>query len=338
MPVACPAGIGNNSITSNRPLFNRVPIVAKILVVEDSSIDRMLIGGLLGKETAWDVSFANDGAEAIQLIGGPNGGPNGGPDSNGSSQPSFKPDVIITDLQMPNMDGLELVRHVRNSHPDVPVVLVTSHGSEQIALEALRAGATSFTPKTLLRADLNRTVHQVLEMSKHMRYTHDTKILPAPKQVAFVLENEASLIGPMIEHLQENLPSWSDRDRLQIGMAMDEALVNAMHHGNLEVDSRLRESENEKQYYDLIRSRKNVSPFCHRRVRIEAEFSDQHICVQISDDGQGFNPENIPDPTAEENLHQVSGRGLFLIRSFMDQVAHNIVGNQITMTKLRREA
>ncbi len=205
--------------------------MAKILVVEDSSIDRMLIGGLLGKETSWDVTFANDGVEAIQLITDQ--------DSNGSnSQPKFRPDVIITDLQMPNMDGLELVRRVRISHPDVPVVLVTSQGSEQIALESLRAGATSFTPKTMLRADLNRTVNQVLEMSKHMRYTHDTKALPAPKQVAFVLENESSLIGPTIEHLQENLPSWSDRDRLQIGMAMDEALVNAMHHGNLEVDSK----------------------------------------------------------------------------------------------------
>ena len=119
---------------------------------------------------------------------------------------------------------------------------------------------------------------------------------------------------------------------------MDEALVNAMHHGNLEVDSKLRECEEGAgdSYYDLIRARKCVSPFCHRRVRVEAEFSDEHICVQISDDGPGFDPSTIPNPTDEENLLKVSGRGLFLIRSFMDQVAHNLTGNQITMTKLRR--
>ena len=76
---------------------------------------------------------------------------------------------------------------------------------------------------------------------------------------------------------------------------------------------------------------------CHRRVRIEAEFSEHHICVQISDDGPGFDPETVPDPTAEENLHRASGRGLFLIRSFMDQVAYNKIGNQITMTKLRKK-
>lgn len=293
--------------------------MAKILVVEDSAVDRMLIGGLLGKEIDWEIEFACDGQEGLDQI-----------------DPENLPDVIVTDLQMPKIDGLELVRRVRKTCPDVPVVLITSQGSEQIAMQALRAGATSYTPKSMLRNDLIRTIKQVIEMTRHMRYTHDMALYPAPKQVAFVLENESTLIGPMIEHLQENLPRWSDRDRLQIGMAMDEALVNAMHHGNLEVDSSLRENDDEKNYYELIRARKNVSPFCHRRVRIEAEFSDDHICVQISDDGPGFDPKVIPDPTCDDNLHKLSGRGLFLIRAFMDQVAHNLTGNQITMTKLRR--
>lgn len=298
--------------------------MAKILVVEDSPIDRTLVGGLLGKEPGWEIDYANDGREGLDLIDREKSG-------------SISPDVIITDLQMPHVDGLELVRSIRETHSHVPVVLITSYGSEEIAMKALRAGATSYVPKPMLSNDLVRTTKQVLEMSKRMRYTCDTQAQPTPKQVAFVLENESTLIGAMIEHLQENLPSWTDRDRLQVGMAMDEALVNAMHHGNLEVDSSLRDGEDDQRYYDEIRSRKDNQPYCHRRVHIQAEFSDQHICVQISDEGQGFNPEAIPDPTDDENLHKVSGRGLFLIRSFMDQVAHNVTGNQITMTKVRKD-
>ena len=53
--------------------------------------------------------------------------------------------------------------------------------------------------------------------------------------------------------------------------------------------------------------------------------------------GDGFDPQTIPDPRTPDNLHHVSGRGLFLIRNFMHQVAHNAVGNQITMTKLRKD-
>jgi len=99
-------------------------------------------------------------------------------------------------------------------------------------------------------------------------------------------------------------------------------LVNAMHHGNLEVDSELRDSKNEQDYYDAIRDRKQAAPFCHRRVRVEAEFSDKHICVQITDEGKGFDVSSIADPCSGASLHCVSGRGLFLIRSFMDQVKY----------------
>jgi anti-sigma regulatory factor (Ser/Thr protein kinase) len=234
------------------------------------------------------------------------------------------------------MDGLELVHRIRQDFSRIPVVLITSYGSEQIAIDALRAGATNFSPKDSLRSDLVRTVSQVLSLTEHMKFERNPVIHPAAKQIAFVLENEMSFIGPTIEHFQENLPSWSDRDRLQIGMALDEAITNAMHHGNLEVDSCVRDEGDEDQYYKIIRERKSQAPFCHRRVRIEAEFSDQHICVQITDDGRGFDPSVVPDPTEEENLHRACGRGLFLIKSFMDSVSHNKSGNQITMTKLRR--
>ena len=298
-----------------------------ILVAEDSSVDRMLIGGLLAKEGLthegdWEVEFACDGREALNRL---------------QRQREAPIDLIVSDLQMPNVNGLELVKEVRNRYPSIPIILITSQGSEEIAVQALRAGATSYSPKSMLRSDLARTIRQIIEMTSFMRYPHDTEHVPAPRQVAFVLENDSSLIGPTIEHLQENLPSWSDRDRWQFAMAMDEALVNAMHHGNLEVDSKLRDSENENEYYDTIRARKHQSPFCHRRVRVEADFSEEHICVQISDDGQGFDPHAVPDPTSQQNLNKVSGRGLFLIRSFMDQVAHNVSGNQITMTKIRKD-
>ena len=170
-----------------------------------------------------------------------------------------------------------------------------------------------------------------------MQYSHDSSFFPAPRAHAVVLKNDLKLIGPTIENMQENLPSWSDRDRLQIGMALDEALVNAMHHGNLEVDSSMKEGD-ETNYYELIRERQTKAPWNERKVRVEFEFSEEHICIQVSDEGPGFDPSAVPDPRTPENLHRVCGRGLFLIRNFMDQVAHNAVGNQITMTKLRQSS
>ncbi len=290
--------------------------MSRILVVEDSPVDQMLVQRLLVKP-GWVTQVANHGREALDLIN------------------KVKPDIVITDMQMPVMNGLELVREIRKIHPSLPIVLITAKGSEDTAVEALRCGATSYSPKTMLNSDLVRTVEQVLEMARRMDYTHDARFFPAPDARVFVIDNKLSKIGPLIENLQNNLPDWSNRDRLQIGMALDEALVNAMHHGNLEIDSELK-LEDETNYYDLIDQRLDQTPYKERRVRVEIEFSDQHICIQISDEGPGFDPTGIPDPTTPENLHRICGRGLFLIRNFMDQVAHNAEGNQITMTKLRK--
>ena len=292
--------------------------MAKILIVEDSPVDQLLIKRMLVRPE-WVTQIANNGQEAVELIG------------------KVRPDIVITDMQMPIMNGLELVKYVRENDPTLPIVLVTAKGSEETAIEALRCGATSYSPKSRLSSDLVATVEQVLEMAQRMQYSHDSDFFPTPKSHAIVLENELKLIGPTIENIQASLPTWSDRDRLQIGMAIDEALVNAMHHGNLEVDSAMREGD-ETDYYELIRTRQSKGPWKERKVRVEFEFSEWHICIQVSDEGKGFDPRAIPDPRAPENLHRISGRGLFLIRNFMDQVAHNAIGNQITMTKLRKNA
>ena len=293
-----------------------VPIMFKILVIDDNPIDRHLVGGLLSREPDLDIHFANDGAEALKHL------------------PDLQPDLIVTDLQMPHVDGLELVKTVKRDYNNLPVVLITSFGSEKTAIEALQHGAASYSPKSVLEKDLVRTVRQVLELSQHLAASAVVKNQPVPTNLAFVLENDLGLIGPLIEHLQHAMPAWSNRDQLQIGMSIDEALVNAMHHGNLEVSAHLRDGD-DTEYYRQIRERRQQPPYCDRKVRVQAEFSDQHVCIQISDEGCGFDPAGIPDPTAEENVQKVGGRGLFLIRSFMNQVVHNKIGNQITFTKIR---
>ena len=63
--------------------------------------------------------------------------------------------IVLTDLKMDGMDGLALVRAVRKDHPHVPVILMTAHGSEDVAMEALRVGATDYVPKSRLTQDLH---------------------------------------------------------------------------------------------------------------------------------------------------------------------------------------
>jgi anti-sigma regulatory factor (Ser/Thr protein kinase) len=111
-------------------------------------------------------------------------------------------------------------------------------------------------------------------------------------------------------------------------------LLNAIHHGNLEVSSELKEQD-EKGYQDLIEKRRHEKPYRTRRINVTARESPAESIYVIRDEGPGFDPSKLPDPTDPGNLDRVHGRGLLLIRTFMDKVHHNAAGNEITMVKRR---
>ena len=291
--------------------------MSRILIVDDAAVDRVLIQRLLERaEQDWRIQSVGDAAAAMELI---------------QNEPI---DAVVTDLQMPRIDGLALVRWIKQQRPHLPVVLVTGMGSEQAAMDALRSGAASYSPKSQLARDLAATVAYVLEIAARVRNRPLNQA--CPECTAFVLENEARLIMPLIDHLQAQLPHWSDGSRLQIGMALNEALTNAMHHGNLEVPSTLR-SDDESDYYFLIRQRQKSLPYCDRRIRVQFETSPEQIQIEISDEGPGFDPESIPDPRLPANLEKLSGRGLLLIKTFMDEVRLADKGSRIVMIKQREK-
>src|SRR6516225_7826949 len=99
-----------------------------VLVVDDAAIDRRMTGAIIEQNLGWRVTYAEDGAVAL------------------AAMERETPRVVLTDLRMPGMDGLELVAAVCRRYPFVPVVLMTAFGNEEIAIQALREGAASYVP------------------------------------------------------------------------------------------------------------------------------------------------------------------------------------------------
>jgi anti-sigma regulatory factor (Ser/Thr protein kinase) len=107
-----------------------------------------------------------------------------------------------------------------------------------------------------------------------------------------------------------------------------------MYHGNLEIASDVRE-RSEAEYQKTIAERRRLKPYRDRRIYVSSKESLAEVRYQIRDEGPGFDPTKLPDPTDPSNLEKTTGRGLLLIRTFMDEVFHNDQGNQITMVKRR---
>jgi CheY-like chemotaxis protein len=302
----------------NEAFLDEAPSMAMVLVVDDSEMDRRLAGRLLQEDQNLEIMFAEDGAKALSLIG------------------QAEPDVVVTDLQMPYMTGLELVTNVRFRHPRVPVVLMTAHGSEAIAAQALEIGAASYVPKNQLAEKLLETVRDILALSRADRTYERLVECSTRSQFEFQLENDPALVKPLVDLVQQMAMSMEVCEpgaELQLGVALEQALLNAIYHGNLELTAeQLRQPQSIRQ--SLIDDRRTTTPYSTRRTYVKVNITRQEATFTVRDEGPGFAaPARCP---AEVMDHQ-GNRGLVLIRSFMDDAEFNDKGNELVMVRRRRE-
>jgi CheY-like chemotaxis protein len=286
-----------------------------VLVVDDSAIDRRLVGGLLEKHCECAIQYAADGKEALRQMG------------------QALPDLVLTDLLMPEMNGLELVTAVKTEFPFVPVVLMTAVGSEDIAAQALRHGAASYVPKRRLADDLPATVRRILLGSFEDRGHSPLMHYLESCESIFALANDLSLIRGFITYLQEMLrcvPLGDETERLRVCVALEEALRNAYYHGSLEIGSGLDRAERDQ----LAQQRLSELPYRDRRIHITARISRAQAVFIVRDEGPGFDVSKLP-PAGLPDEAVTPGRGVVLMRTIMDEVVYNGAGNEVTLVKRR---
>lgn len=287
----------------------------RILVVDDSRSDSTRARLLLAKKSHWDVITVHDGPEAMQAIG------------------DEAPDLVVTDLQMPEMNGLELMKAVHAEHPAIPVVIMTAKGSEKIALECLLGGAASYVPKSELARELADTVDRLL--SRVQESLERSRLLQHLQILEYEIGNELGLIQALTHEIYDLINQRQDFPEgvcLRITTALDEALTNAYYHGNLEVSSQLRE-EDSSRFYSLAEERRLKAPYHERRISVKVELSDEDVSITIEDQGPGFDPSKLPDPREEGFIDRPHGRGILLMKTFMDEVEFNSTGNEVRMVK-----
>ncbi len=103
---------------------------------------------------------------------------------------------------------------------------------------------------------------------------------------------------------------YAKPSRFAIKLAFEEAIMNAFHHGHKGLDENL-------------------------EIRVEYAVAPGEVLIVVEDQGPGFDPDSIPDPTLDENLALPSGRGIMLMRAYMTEVAHNASGNRVELRYVR---
>jgi DNA-binding NarL/FixJ family response regulator len=162
----------------------------RVLIVDDHEIVREGLQTLLSEEPDFEVvGTAGDGAAALTLA------------------ESTKPDVIIMDLVMPGLDGIEATRRIHHDHPDVGVLVLTTFADDQRVREAIQAGATGYLLKDVLKADLLRALRDAAvgrpslhpEVQQHLMREVAGKVSPEQAPHASLTEREIGILRLIAE-------------------------------------------------------------------------------------------------------------------------------------------
>ncbi|MFO7905211.1 MAG: response regulator [Planctomycetota bacterium] len=293
--------------------------MTNILVVDDSAVDRTIVGGILEHRSDYSVTYAEDGTDALVKM------------------EQSRPHIVVTDLNMPKKDGLELVRAMRIHFANIPVVIITAQGSEELAVKALEQGAASYVPKVLLNETLIATIDDVLGVvSVKQSYN---RLIGSIDRTEFdlTLENDLGLLDAFVEMFQQVVHAMGlcdDTDQFRLGMAIKEALLNAVVHGNLEMGSDHASPDHERALPAAVETRlRNHPEFADRRVHVGIRIDPRQAVFVIRDDGKGFDTSSLPRKGDFGTLEASRGRGVVLMQAFLDEVTYNDRGNEVTLVK-----
>jgi DNA-binding response OmpR family regulator len=294
-----------------------------ILIVDDEQIIRNVLKRKLEQSTSYNVFTADDGEPALEIFRKEN------------------IDLVISDLLMVRMNGIELLRNLKQIDHKVPVIIITGYGTLDDAIEAIKLGAEDFIKKPF---DISEVIATIEKTFKKQEEEADQRAIIkhiAKEDVELEIPTDFEFLNKVINYIFSHLKArWlvGSEDLHDVKVCLYEALYNALEHGSLEIseDEKVTILEQGQQAYkEFLLARLQDERYKDKKIHVALWISPTDMRVSIRDEGPGFDATKRINNMNTEELFKSSGRGLLLINSLMDEVGFNDTGNQITMLKLR---
>ncbi|MGK0291309.1 MAG: DNA-binding response OmpR family regulator [bacterium] len=289
----------------------------KILIVEDDHALQTYLNDSMEAE-GHEVKTAENGQVGLNIF------------------EQFKPDLIISDIQMPVMDGLKMLEIIRHQHKDPIIIMVTAYGSEEFARKALHLGANNYLNKPIRHIELLPIIRKYNEVVENRLIENESFETAHQKLFTVEFDNDFEKLPTIVNQLIQEAKTLFEKDQyLEVKIGLMELLMNAVEHGNLGI------TYDEKSYalesetlYDLYEERQSDAVFSKRKVVVDYHQNETSCQWIISDEGNGFDLKTVPDPLdPNSNPLKFHGRGIFLSKFQFDEMEYNDKGNVVRVKK-----
>jgi CheY-like chemotaxis protein len=246
-----------------------------------------------------------------------------------------QPDLVICDIQMPEMNGLELLKKLRREDHETIIVMVTAFGSEDYARQALEQGADNYLNKPIRHQALLPLLEHYGTIVSGRSASRIVLGSILRREITLQVGNDIELVPQIADRLiQDASPFFHRPELLSIRLGLFEILVNAIEHGNMEIGGAEKQQALEANTLEeLYRQRMQREDLAGRKVTIDAGMNPRECRWKITDEGPGFDYNALSDPLESGATQSMAGRGIFLSRYQFDELTFIGKGNVVEMAK-----
>jgi DNA-binding response OmpR family regulator len=292
--------------------------VTNIMLVEDEEINLRLMEGMLG-HLGHRLILARNGREAIKKFN------------------KFLPDIVILDILMPRISGIEVLKEIRSRNTGTIVIMVTASNKEEHAIESLRLGANNYLKKPVHYDDLVPLIHKYNSTIQKRSMEKLVLSKMVSRKFLMEIENDLQIIPKIAQYLANETSTLFDKDEIvSVNIALLELLVNAFEHGNLGISYADKSKAISEKRLDRLYEERLADPAYSRR-KIIIDFTlEKDACEWIiTDEGDGFQSEEYTTLN-EDNRENEHGRGIFISNFHLDELQYIGKGNKVRALKKKK--
>lgn len=288
----------------------------KILIIDDENLVRSVINIALTNK-GYKVYEADNGKTGIQMF------------------IDIDPDIVITDVNMPEMSGIEVTKNIKENKVDADVVIMTGYGTEELIIEALRVGASNYINKPVDFKELFNILDSIILKRENRRLFDVLKDVVVFEKKSLVLDNDITKVWGTVNQILFNLSPSIERKKIEeLKLGLYEILVNSIEHGNLGITYDEKKEALENNTYNKLVTRKLKEANEQKKVvNIQTVYNGEELVVEIIDQGKGFNLKELPPLSDPDTLLAVHGRGILLASLYFDKLEYKEPGNVVTIVE-----